>query len=177
MHVPRLIPRRAFAAREEGKLGSAMMRRLMKSLEMLTLKCGTDSGFYPFPSALSQPSCVQGGAVLTCEAAALKRPTVSVPVMCVICGGKWRDSEKQHLVPCQGVQSAPISKVAVQFFRHCPQKYFSYFFHQNFLLFQSHSFGAACSAPHLSPFFVVLLILFLVHPQTNSRLQWLATQK
>lgn len=50
-----------------------MMRRLMKSLEMLTLKCGTDSGFYPFPSALSQPSCRASRALPESDAAVKKK--------------------------------------------------------------------------------------------------------
>lgn len=67
-----------------------MMRRLMKSLEMLTLKCGTDSGFYPFPSALSQPSCRASGAVHVCDAApGKKKLTVIVPVVCDL----WKKEE------------------------------------------------------------------------------------
>lgn len=130
-----------------------MMRRLMKSLEMLTLKCGTDSGFYPFPSVLSQPSCRASGAVHVCDVAPEKKKlTVIVPVMCVICGKRKRFQKKtttSGLLP--GCAISP-NQQSLCCYSAIVLKNNLYFSDPNFGLFQSHSFCIVCSAPLLFTF-------------------------
>lgn len=83
-------------------------------------------------------------------------------------------SKKQHLVSCQGAQSAPISKACAVILR-LPSKMIYISPTQTSCCSKVIHF-ASCVLLHfysLSLFFVVLMLLFLVHRQTNSRLQWL----
>lgn len=126
------------------------MRRLMKSLEMLTLKCGTDSGFYPFPSALSQPSCRASGAVHVCDAAPEKK---KADCHCAshVCD-LWKKEEISKKTNNIWSPARVRNQQSMCCYSAIVLKNNLYFSDPNFVLFQIHSFCIVCSAPLLFTF-------------------------